>query len=227
MQKLQECWQSHLTNVFNQPFMANLKQFLVNEKKAGKTIYPIGSLIFNAFNLTSFDNVKVVILGQDPYHNVGQAHGLAFSVPDKIKPPPSLLNIYKELYTDLNAEGQPFVIPNHGNLTRWAQQGVLLLNTVLTVRAHEAFSHHNQGWEQFTDSIIEILSDQKQDLVFVLWGSPAKAKIKLIDTKKHLVLTSAHPSPLSSYRGFFGCKHFSKINKFLNSKGKEPIDWQV
>jgi len=227
MQKLQECWQSHLANVFNQPFMANLEQFLVNEKKAGNTIYPIGSLIFNTFNLTSFDDVKVVILGQDPYHNVGQAHGLAFSVPDKIKPPPSLLNIYKELYTDLNAEGQKFVIPNHGNLTRWAQQGVLLLNTVLTVRAHEAFSHHNQGWEQFTDSVIKILSDQKQDLVFVLWGSPAKAKVKLIDTKKHLVLNSAHPSPLSSYRGFFGCKHFSKINKFLISKGKEPIDWQV
>ncbi len=227
MQKLQASWQSHLTNVFNQPFMADLQQFLTKEKQAGVTIYPNSSLIFNAFNLTGFDDVKVVILGQDPYHNVGQAHGLAFSVPDKIKPPPSLLNIYKELYSDLNAEGQNFTIPNHGNLTRWAEQGVLLLNTVLTVRAHEAFSHHNQGWEQFTDSIIKLLSDERDDLVFVLWGSPAKAKIKLIDTKKHLVLTSAHPSPLSSYRGFFGCKHFSKINQFLVSKGKELIDWQV
>jgi len=226
--QLEASWQNHLANVFKQPFMANLKNFLIKEKKSGYTIFPPGKLIFNALNITGFDDVKVVILGQDPYHNDFQAHGLAFSVPDNIKPPPSLVNIYKELYTDLNTNGDNnFKIPKHGNLTKWAEQGVLLLNTVLTVRAHEAFSHHNQGWELFTNSIIKILNDERENLVFVLWGSPAKAKMQLIDSKKHLILTAAHPSPLSAYRGFFGCKHFSKINQYLIAHQKKPIDWQV
>lgn len=220
-------WQKKLENVFNQPFMANLKEFLVKEKKDGQIIYPPSNLTFNALNTTPFDKVKVVILGQDPYHGTGQAHGLAFSVPNGIASPPSLVNIYKELADDLNSNGEKFIIPKHGNLTHWAAQGVLLLNTVLTVRANQAFSHRNQGWEMFTDSIIKILSHDKDKLIFVLWGSPAKAKINLIDTNKHLVLTSAHPSPLSSYRGFFGCKHFSSINKYLRSHNQEVIDWQI
>lgn len=220
-------WQKKLEHIFSQPFMAKLKEFLVKEKKDGQTIYPPNNLTFNALNTTPFDKVKVVILGQDPYHGVGQAHGLAFSVPNGIASPPSLVNIYKELADDLNSNGEKFIIPKHGNLTHWATQGVLLLNTVLTVRANQAFSHRNQGWEMFTDSIIKILSHDKDKLIFVLWGSPAKAKINLIDTNKHLVLTSAHPSPLSSYRGFFGCKHFSTINKYLRSHNQEAIDWQV
>lgn len=225
MQKIPACWQKNLAHVFDQPFMADLKNFLISEHKSNQVIYPQGNLIFNAFNLTSFDKVKVVILGQDPYHNVGQAHGLAFSVPNGVKPPPSLVNIYKELVNDLG--DQNFKMPNHGNLSKWAEQGVLLLNTVLTVRAHQAFSHRDKGWELFTDNVIKTLSLNKDKLIFVLWGSPAKSKINLIDTKKHIILTSAHPSPLSAYRGFFGCQHFSKINNYLLANGEKPIDWQV
>ncbi|MBP9721963.1 MAG: uracil-DNA glycosylase [Gammaproteobacteria bacterium] len=223
MKTLDLSWQNKLASVFEQPYMAHLRSFLVNEKKAGFTIYPPTDLTFNALNTTPFDSVKVIILGQDPYHGVGQAHGLSFSVPNGIAPPPSLCNIYKELEQDI----KNFVIPKHGNLTHWAQQGVLLLNTVLTVRANQAFSHRNQGWETFTDSIIKTLNTERENLIFVLWGSPAKAKANLIDSKKHLILTSSHPSPLSSYRGFFGCKHFSKINQYLESKKLAMIDWQV
>lgn len=211
--------------LFDELFIANLRQFLIEEKKAGHTIYPPSNEIFNAFNTTPFDKVRVVILGQDPYHGDGQAHGLCFSVRKGIKPPPSLVNIYKELAEDLGPDN--FTIPNHGDLTKWAEQGVLLLNTVLTVRAHEALSHRNQGWEEFTDNVIKILNEKKDRIIFVLWGGPARSKSKLIDPKKHIILTSAHPSPLSSYRGFFGCKHFSQINTHLQQLGKQPIDWQV
>lgn len=221
-------WQQYLTTTFEQDYITNLKIFLNTEKKAQNIIFPSCVDIFNAFNLTPFDKVKIVILGQDPYHGVGQAQGLAFSVPENIKIPPSLVNIYKEIYNDLNSKNNNvFTIPKHGCLKKWAAQGVLLLNTVLTVRAHEAHSHRNQGWEVFTDNIIKLLSANKSNLVFMLWGSPAKAKINLIDTNKHLVLTAAHPSPLSAHRGFLGCKHFSKANDYLSKFGLDTIDWQV
>ncbi len=217
--KIEESWKVVLKEEFQKPYFETLKTFLVEEKKL-HTIYPSGQNIFAAFEHTPFESVEVVILGQDPYHGVGQAHGLSFSVQDGVPHPPSLQNIFKELKDDLGCN-----IPKSGNLTAWAKQGVFLLNTVLTVRASEANSHRNQGWENFTDAVIKTLSTQKEHLVFILWGSPAGAKVSLIDGKKHLILRAPHPSPLSSYRGFFGSKPFSKSNDYLVSKGKKPINW--
>ncbi len=217
--KIEESWKKVLFEEFQKPYFETLKMFLVEEKK-NHTIYPRGENIFAAFEHTPFENVEVVILGQDPYHGVGQAHGLSFSVQDGVPHPPSLQNIFKELKDDLGC-----TIPKNGNLTSWAKQGVFLLNTVLTVRASEANSHRNQGWENFTDAVIKLLSAQKEHVVFILWGAPAGAKASLIDGKKHLILRAPHPSPLSSYRGFFGSKPFSKSNEYLVSKGKKPIDW--
>jgi uracil-DNA glycosylase len=194
-----------------------------HERQAGITVYPPERDVFNAFRTTEFGNVKVVILGQDPYHGAGQAHGLAFSVQPEIAVPPSLVNIYKELATDI--EG--FQIPQHGYLQHWAEQGVLLLNTVLTVRAGVAHSHATLGWETFTDEVIRQLDKEREHLVFMLWGSHAQKKGAFIDRNRHLVLTAPHPSPLSAYRGFFGCKHFSQTNAYLQAHGLEPIDWQV
>ena len=194
-----------------------------HERQAGITVYPPERDVFNAFRTTEFGNVKVVILGQDPYHGAGQAHGLAFSVQPEIAVPPSLVNIYKELATDI--EG--FQIPQHGYLQHWAEQGVLLLNTVLTVRAGVAHSHATFGWETFTDEVIRQLDKEREHLVFMLWGSHAQKKGAFIDRNRHLVLTAPHPSPLSAYRGFFGCKHFSQANAYLQARGLEPIDWQV
>ena len=192
-------------------------------RKAGDIIYPRREDIFNAFKYTSFDNLKVVILGQDPYHEPGQAMGLSFSVPVGIPIPPSLGNIYTELKDDIPG----FIIPEHGNLIPWARQGVLLLNSVLTVEAHQAFSHKNQGWEVFTDGVIKAINDSTENVVFLLWGSPARQKGAGIDRHKHLVLETVHPSPLSAYRGFFGCHHFSMANKYLKEHGKAPINWQL
>ena len=217
--KIEESWKMVLKEEFQKLYFETLKTFLVEEKKL-HTIYPSGANIFAAFEHTPFENVEVVILGQDPYHGVGQAHGLSFSVQDGVPHPPSLQNIFKELKDDLGCN-----IPKSGNLTAWAKQGVFLLNTVLTVRASEANSHRNQGWENFTDAVIKTLSTQKEHLVFILWGSPAGAKASLIDGKKHLILRAPHPSPLSSYRGFFDSKPFSKSNAYLVSKGKKPINW--
>ena len=217
--KIEESWKMVLKEEFQKLYFETLKTFLVEEKKS-HTIYPSGANIFAAFEHTPFENVEVVILGQDPYHGVGQAHGLSFSVQDGVPHPPSLQNIFKELKDDLGCN-----IPKSGNLTAWAKQGVFFLNTVLTVRASEANSHRNQGWENFTDAVIKTLSTQKEHLVFILWGSPAGAKASLIDGKKHLILRAPHPSPLSSYRGFFGSKPFSKSNDYLVAKGKKPIDW--
>ncbi|MEZ7933875.1 MAG: uracil-DNA glycosylase [Sulfurospirillum sp.] len=217
--KIEESWKSVLKEEFKKPYFESLKSFLVEEKKH-HTIYPSGTNIFAAFDNTPFDKVEVVILGQDPYHGVGQAHGLSFSVQDGVPHPPSLQNIFKELRDDLGC-----AIPQSGNLTAWAKQGVFLLNTVLTVRSSEANSHRGQGWENFTDAVIKLLSSQKEHLVFILWGSPAGAKASLIDSKKHLILRAPHPSPLSSYRGFFGSKPFSKSNHYLINNGKKPIEW--
>jgi len=217
--KIEESWKKVLLPEFQKPYFETLKNFLVEEKKH-HTVYPTGANIFAAFNTTPFDNVKVVILGQDPYHGAGQAHGLSFSVQEGVPHPPSLQNIFKELKDDVGCS-----IPKHGTLTSWAQQGVFLINTVLTVRASVANSHRNQGWENFTDAVIACLSAQKEHLVFILWGSPAGAKASLIDSKKHLILKAPHPSPLSSYRGFFGSKPFSKSNDYLTCKGIKPIDW--
>ena len=219
--KINESWYKVLAPEFEKDYFIQLKQFLVEEKKH-YAIYPPGSMIFNAFNFTPFDEVKVVLLGQDPYHGAGQAHGLCFSVAEGVKPPPSLVNIFKELNDDL---GVP--ISSHGNLEKWARQGVLLLNATLTVRANQAGSHQQKGWEQFTDTAIKSLSDLRYGLVFILWGNYAQAKETLIDSSKHLILKAPHPSPFSANRGFFGCKHFSKTNKFLAEKGKEPIDWSL
>jgi len=201
--------------------MAQLRAFLVEEKKR-YSVFPPGREMFNAFALTPFDQVRVVILGQDPYHGPGQAHGLCFSVRKGVRSPPSLQNIFKELHEDLDVPR-----PAHGELTSWAQQGVLLLNTVLSVRAHNANSHRSQGWEQFTDRVIEILDARKESLVFVLWGSAAGRKAEMIDQDRHLILRSPHPSPLSAHRGFFGCRHFSQINAHLESQGGAPIDWAL
>jgi uracil-DNA glycosylase len=212
-------WLEELKDEFAKPYFIQLKKFLIEERKK-YTIYPPGKFIFSAFNHTPFDKVEVVILGQDPYHGAGQAHGLCFSVNDGIPKPPSLKNIFKEIYDDL---GYP--IPESGNLERWADQGVFLLNTVLTVRASEAFSHNGKGWETFTSSVIKRLSDKRSGLVFLLWGKPAQAKEILIDTSKHHILKAAHPSPLSAYNGFFGCKHFSKTNEILKAENRRPIDW--
>jgi uracil-DNA glycosylase len=218
---IEESWKEILRDEFNAGYFKDLKEFLVEEKKH-YTIFPPGNLIFNAFNLTPFDKVKVVLIGQDPYHNIHQAHGLCFSVQPGIEHPRSLINIFKELHDDLG-----FEIPQNGNLEKWAQQGVLLLNATLTVRAHQAGSHQNHGWEIFTDAVIRKLSENKEGLVFLLWGNYAQAKENLIDTSKHYILKTVHPSPLSASRGFFGCKHFSKTNEILQQLGKEIIDWEL
>ncbi len=219
--KIEESWKKILFDEFQKPYFEALKAFLVEEKKV-HAIYPKSSNIFAAFDNTPFDNVKVVILGQDPYHGENQAHGLSFSVQDGVPHPPSLQNIFKELRDDMGC-----TIPKSGNLSAWAKQGVFLLNTVLTVRASEANSHRNQGWENFTDAVIKLLSAHKEHLVFILWGAPAGAKASLIDEQKHLILKAPHPSPLSSYRGFFGSKPFSKSNEFLTCKGIKPISWSL
>ena len=217
--EIEDSWKNILSKEFNSEYFQELKSFLI-EEKTKSTVYPPGKLIFNAFNTTSFNKVKVVIIGQDPYHGPGQAHGLCFSVPQGIAIPPSLRNIYKELANDLQIEK-----PLHGNLTKWAEQGVLLLNATLSVRAHQAGSHQGKGWEKFTDKAIETISKNRENVVFLLWGAFAQKKIALIDTDKHLVLKSVHPSPLSAHRGFFGCGHFSKTNKYLIEHGMEPINW--
>lgn len=217
--KIEETWKSQLKHEFKKPYFKTLAQFVKNEYKTRK-IYPPAKLIFNAFNTTPFSDVKIVIVGQDPYHQPGQANGLCFSVNDGIRIPPSLVNIYKEINNDI---GIP--IPTSGNLERWAQQGVLLLNATLTVKAGVAGSHQGKGWEEFTDSVIRCLSENKNNLVFMLWGSYAQKKGATIDTQKHLVLKSPHPSPLSAHRGFFGNKHFSRANEYLLGKGASPIKW--
>lgn len=212
-------WQRRLDNVFKQPYMRKLRAFLVAEKRKGKTIYPPSKLTFNALNLTPFDKVKLIILGQDPYHNPGQAHGLCFSVPEKVEKPPSLRNIFKELAADVGVDR------TRTDLSDWGEQGVLLLNSVLTVEAHKAASHANQGWEQFTGFIINLLAREHNDLAFILWGSYAKRKAEHIDRRKHFVVESAHPSPLSAEKGFFGSRPFSQVNAFFQAVGKEPIAW--
>lgn len=219
---LEDSWKKYLAPEFEKPYMQELKSFLVAETNSGKIIYPPGKDIFSALNLTPFDKVKVVIIGQDPYHGEGQAHGLCFSVRKGIKIPPSLVNIYKELEDDLQIKPA-----SHGYLEDWTHEGVLLLNNVLTVEASQAGSHHGKGWETFTDKIIEILNKEKSNLVFILWGSPAQKKAASVDAKKHFIIKSVHPSPLSSYRGFFGSKPFSQTNHFLKSKGLAPIDWTI
>ncbi len=220
--KLEAGWKAALRDEFDKPYMTALKEFLRAEKAAGKLIFPPGPLIFNALNSTPLDQVKVVILGQDPYHGPGQAHGLCFSVQPGVPTPPSLQNIYKELKRDLNID-----IPRHGCLQRWAEQGVLLLNTSLTVEQGKAGSHAAKGWQPFTDRIIEVVSEQRPHLVFLLWGSHAQSKQKLIDASRHLLLKSAHPSPISAHRGFNGNGHFSRANKYLQQHGLEPIDWRL
>ncbi|GAB3916557.1 uracil-DNA glycosylase [Mucilaginibacter boryungensis] len=220
---LPESWLNVLKDEFDKPYMADLRKFLQAEKEAGKVVYPRNADIFNAFNKTPFDKVKVVILGQDPYHGPNQAHGLSFSVQKGVAIPKSLINIYKELATDIPG----FVKPAHGNLEEWAEQGVLLLNATLTVRAAEAASHQKKGWEQFTDAVIKKLSDERKGLVFILWGAYAQSKIPLIDASKHHIIKSVHPSPLSVERGFWGSKPFSKANDYLIKEGQQPIDWQI
>jgi uracil-DNA glycosylase len=220
---LEPSWLKVLGQEFEKPYLKALKSFLLEEKQKGFSVYPKGADIFSAFNHTPFDEVKVVILGQDPYHGTNQAHGLSFSVQKGMAVPPSLKNIYKELASEF----ADFKIPNHGNLTAWADQGVLLLNATLTVRAHEAGSHQNKGWETFTDKVISELSAQRSELVFLLWGRYAQQKESLIDTKKHHVLKAAHPSPFSAYSGFFGSGHFAKANAFLVEQGLKPINWQI
>lgn len=219
--KIEDGWKSVLMDQFQSSYFSTLKEFLLEEKKT-YTLYPPGDLIFNAFQRTPFDRVKVVILGQDPYHGPGQAHGLCFSVPQGIPKPPSLVNIFKELHSDLGVE-----IPEHGNLEKWADQGVLLINATLTVRKGQAGSHQKQGWETFTNRVIEVVSQEKSGVVFLLWGRFAQAKETLIDGDRHLVLKSAHPSPLSAYNGFFGCRHFSRTNDYLVQQGKTGIDWSL
>ncbi|GAB6011387.1 uracil-DNA glycosylase [Viscerimonas tarda] len=217
--RIEETWKKQLSEEFEKDYFINLTNFVRDEYRT-KAVFPPAKLIFNAFDHTPFDKVKVVILGQDPYHNVGQAHGLSFSVNDGIQFPPSLINIFKEINTDL---GIP--IPASGNLTRWANQGVLLLNATLTVQAHLAASHQNKGWETFTDTAIRQLAENREHIVFMLWGSYAQKKSAFIDPSKHLVLQSPHPSPLSAHRGFFGNKHFSMANNYLVSKGIEAVNW--
>ena len=220
---LDPSWLEVLKDEFGKDYMINLKDFLQKEKAAGQVVYPKNSDIFNAFNTTHFDNVKVVILGQDPYHGAHQAHGLSFSVQKGIAIPRSLINIYKELKTDIPG----FQTPTHGNLEEWAQQGVLLLNATLTVRAANAGSHQKRGWEEFTDQVIKTISDKKEGIVFILWGAFAQSKAALIDEHKHFIIKSAHPSPFSAERGFFGSKPFSKTNAILEKEGKKTIDWQI
>jgi uracil-DNA glycosylase len=218
--KLEKSWKELLGSELKKTYMSDLRTFLVQEEKAQKTVYPQSQDILAALNLTPFDQVKVVILGQDPYHGPNQAHGLCFSVKPGVKTPPSLVNIFKELKDDLG-----ITPPTHGCLDAWGKQGVLLLNNVLTVEDGKAGSHHLKGWEQFTDKIIELLNEKKENLVFILWGSPAQKKAQKVDSKKHFIIKSVHPSPLSSYRGFFGSKPFSQTNTYLNSKGIKPINW--
>jgi len=220
--QLDASWQSMIGQAFEQPYMHALRDFLKSEKANGKTIFPPGPLIFNAFNQTPFDAVKAVIIGQDPYHGPGQAHGLSFSVPDGVKHPPSLMNIFKELSFDLNLP-----MSGSGDLTPWAKQGVLLLNATLTVEQANAGAHQNKGWETFTDAAIAALNTHREGLAFVLWGSYAQKKGAIIDTNKHLVIKSPHPSPLSAHRGFFGTKPFSKINNYLINQNQKPIHWQI
>ncbi|MFS4458600.1 uracil-DNA glycosylase [Bdellovibrio sp. HCB2-146] len=220
--KLNPSWKSKLETEFDQEYMKKLKAFLVDEYKAKKTIYPKGDEYFAALNYTDFDKVKVVIVGQDPYHGPDQAHGLSFSVRDGVRFPPSLQNIFKELKADLGIEP-----PKSGSLVKWAEQGVLLLNAVLTVEGGLAASHQGRGWEQFTDRIIHLLNEQREGLVFILWGSYAQKKAAFVDRKKHLVIESVHPSPLSAHRGFFGTKPFSKANAYLKSKGVQEINWSL
>jgi len=220
--KIETSWKEALQEEFCKPYFQQIVEFLKVEKTQGKIIYPPGSLIFNAFNTTPFGKVKVVLIGQDPYHGPGQAHGLCFSVQNGIALPPSLQNIYKELHNDI---GIP--IPKTGNLTHWAEQGVFLLNASLTVRAGDPMSHSRIGWATFTDAVIQIISSQKKNIVFLLWGKFAQDKQMLIDTTKHYVLKAAHPSPLSASSGFFGCRHFSKTNNFLVKNGIDPVDWAV
>ena len=217
--QIEQSWKQHLAPEFEKPYFVKLTKFVRQEYRT-TTCYPPGKLIFNAFNLCPYDKAKVVIIGQDPYHGPGQAHGLCFSVNDGVPFPPSLQNIFKEIHDDL---GMP--IPASGNLTRWAEQGVLLLNATLTVRAHQAGSHQRRGWEEFTDAAIRVLAEQKEHLVFILWGAYAQKKGAFIDRNKHLVLTSVHPSPLSAYNGFFGNKHFSRTNEYLVAHGETPINW--
>lgn len=220
--KIEASWQKLLSTEFEADYFSTLRNFLVEEKKT-ETVYPPGSLIFNAFDHTPVENVKAVILGQDPYHGPNQAHGLCFSVNDGIVPPPSLKNIFKELKTDIGMDA-----PASGNLTKWADQGVLLMNATLTVRAHNAGSHQGKGWEQFTDAAIQKLSNERKNLVFLLWGKFAQNKSSLINTENgHLILKAPHPSPFSAHTGFLGCKHFSKTNNFLKERGITPIDWNL
>lgn len=221
MAMIENDWLEALRPEFGKPYYKELFEFVKKEYDS-RLIFPPANDIFNAFHLTSLSEVKVVILGQDPYHNVGQAHGLCFSVKPQVDIPPSLMNIYKELQTDLGC-----YIPNNGYLVKWAKQGVLMLNTVLTVRAHEANSHKGRGWEQFTDAAISALNDVDRPIVFLLWGNPAQAKKSMLNNPRHLILTAPHPSPLSAHRGFFGCKHFSQTNRFLQEQGEKEIDWQI
>jgi uracil-DNA glycosylase len=219
--KMEESWKQILKEEFNKAYFEDIALHLKTERSQGKIIYPPGSLIFNAFNTTPFDKVKVVILGQDPYHGPNQAHGLCFSVQDRVPPPPSLVNIFKELHDDIGIK-----IPASGNLTRWAQQGVFLLNASLTVRASDPMSHSKIGWSDFTNNVIKKISDLKKNIVFLLWGKFAQEKKTLIDETKHLILKAAHPSPLS-VTGFLGCRHFSKTNEYLVKNGIDPIDWAL
>ena len=214
-------WEQALKPEFGKEYYKNLYRF-IQEEYSNHVVVPPSNEIFSAFHLTPLEQVKVVILGQDPYHNVGQAHGLCFSVKPEVDIPPSLVNIYKELNQDLGC-----TIPNHGYLVKWAEQGVLLLNTLLTVRAHQAFSHQGKGWEQFTDAVIRAVNEQDRPIVFILWGKPAQSKKSMLNNPKHLILEAPHPSPLSAYRGFFGSKPFSKTNQFLQEHGLAPIDWQI
>ena len=214
-------WAEPLSEEFKKPYYSALYQ-KVKEEYNTQQIFPAADDVFNAFHLTPLHDVKVLILGQDPYHNVGQAHGLCFSVKPDVDIPPSLVNIYKELNDDLGC-----YIPNHGYLEKWAREGVMLLNTVLTVRAHQPNSHQGIGWEEFTNAAIRVLNEQDRPIVYMLWGKPAQSKIKMLNNPKHLILKASHPSPLSAYRGFFVCKHFSQANEFLEKNGLEPIDWQI
>jgi uracil-DNA glycosylase len=222
MVTLHESWKAPLAREFDAPYMAALKEFLVAEKASGKRVFPKGSEWFHALDATPLERVRVVILGQDPYHGEGQAHGLCFSVRQGVKPPPSLINIHKEMKSDLGLEP-----PSHGNLEAWAKQGVLLLNSVLTVEAGLAASHQGKGWERFTDAVIRLVNDQPGPVVFILWGAYAQRKAAFVDRQRHLVLTSAHPSPLSAHNGFFGSRPFSRANEFLAAKGLESIDWKL
>ncbi len=222
MVSLHPSWLTHLQTEFDAPYMATLKQFLLHERESGKQIYPKPSEWFHALDATPLETVRVVILGQDPYHGEGQAHGFCFSVKQGVRPPPSLVNIYKEMQTDLGLKP-----PTHGNLEAWASRGVLLLNSVLTVEAGRAASHQSKGWERFTDAVIRLINDQQRNVVFILWGAYAQKKATIVNRARHHVITSAHPSPLSAHNGFFGSKPFSKANAFLVDNGLGPIDWQL